>query len=110
MDIGIRLQQLRETRGISAYSLSSLTGISETHIRNIERSRTQPTIYTLEKLLDALQVSLAEFFYEGQEIAYLTDHEKELLCYIRQLSSKKSEALLEFLKLLTAKNRPSHSR
>lgn len=81
MNLGTRLKELREARGISIYRLSRLTDISENHIHSIEHSEKQPTIYTLEKLLDALQVSLSEFF-------------------VRQLNPEKSAAMLQLAKLL----------
>lgn len=110
MDLGMRLRQFREQRGVSIYWLSKQTTISESHIRNIEHSKTQPTIYTLKNLLDALQISLAEFFSEENEAVCLTAHEKEILYHIRLLSPKKSAAILEFLKVFHDKNRPSHLR
>ena len=100
MNLGARLKEFRESRGMSVYRLSRLTDVSENHIHSIERSEKQPTIYTLEKLLDALQVSLAEFSYEGGKAIYLTDYEKELLYHIRQLNPEKSAAMLQLAKLL----------
>jgi len=100
MNLGTRLKKFRESRGISVYCLSRLTDVSENHIHSIERSEKQPTIYTLEKLLNALQISLAEFFYEGGEAIYPTDYEKELLYHVRQLNPEKSAAMLQLAKLL----------
>ena len=100
MNLGTRLKELREARGISIYRLSRLTDVSENHIHSIEHSEKQPTIYTLEKLLDALQVSLSEFFYEGGDAICPTDYEKELLYHVRQLNPEKSAAMLQLAKLL----------
>ena len=100
MNLGTRLKKLREMRGISVYRLSHLTDVSENHIHSIERSEKQPTIYTLEKLLNALQISLSEFFYEGGEAIFPSDYEKELLFHIRQLNPEKSVAMLQLAKLL----------
>lgn len=108
MEWGTRLRQFRERRGMSIRCLSKQTTVSESHIRNIEQSKVQPTIYTLKKLLDALQISLAEFFSEENEAVCLTAHEKEILYHIRLLSPKKSTAILEFLKVFHDKNRPPH--
>ncbi len=100
MNIGMRLQELRKARKISVYRLSKLADVSENHIRNIENSEKQPTIYMLEKLLEPLQVTLAEFFYEGGEVIYPTEYERELLYHIRQLNPDKASAVLNLAKLL----------
>ena len=68
MDIGISFKNLREGKGKSVYALSKETGVSENHIHSIEKGSTQPSVAILERLLNALGVTLPEFFNEDREV------------------------------------------
>lgn len=70
--VGERLKELREQKGLSFRQLAEKTeprmwgaretGISHTQIADIETGSTNPSIDTLERILDALGVTLAQFF------------------------------------------------
>ena len=93
MNLGERIKELREGKGITRYRLTQITGISGHHIKGIEEGTRQPTIETLEKMIVPLGVTLAELFNEG-DAAYLSDREKQLIEDFRTLSNEKSDALL----------------
>ena len=102
MDIGGHLAQMRRSRNVSVYRLAQLSSISESHIRNLEKGKKQPTFYTLKKLLDCLNISLAEFFREDTEgVMYPSEEEAELIKYYRSLDSKKAKALLELCRAMS---------
>ena len=100
MKIAERLKTLRKTRNISVYQLSKLSGVSETHIRDLERGDRNPSFDTLSRLAEPLGISLSEFFNENADIVYLSDEEKELVDRFRQLSKDRSDSLLCLLKML----------
>lgn len=60
MDLGISFKNIREGKGKSVYALSKETGVSENHIHSIEKGTTQPSVAILERLLNALGVTLPE--------------------------------------------------
>lgn len=60
--VKVYLASIRKEKGISARRLSDLSGISKTHIINIEKGGTSPTIDCLCKLAHALQVDVHETF------------------------------------------------
>ena len=93
MNLGKRIMDIREAKGITRYRLTQITGISGHHIKGIEEGTRQPTIDTLEKLIVPLGVTLAELFNEG-ECMYLSDRERQLIENFRIMSNEKSEALL----------------
>lgn len=62
MDVGARLRQLRTERGKSMRSLASLSGLSTNALSMIERGRTSPSVSTLIKLSEALDVPVTAFF------------------------------------------------
>ena len=100
MDIAKRLKNARESKNISVYKLSQISGVSETHIRDLERGTRNPSFDTLSRLVKPLGLSLADIFKESEEVSYLNNKEKELVGYYRMLSADKAEALLVFLKTL----------
>jgi len=60
--MGLLLRQWRERRGFSLHSLAEKAGVSYVTIVRIEQGRMSPTVALLEKLADALEISLREFF------------------------------------------------
>ena len=100
MDIAERLKSIRKSKNISVYKLSQLSGVSETHIRDLERGDRNPSFDTLNRLSVPLGITLSELFNESEETAFLNSKEKELLNCYRMLSNDKAEKLLDFLKTL----------
>lgn len=94
MDIGKRLAELRSAKGMTRYRLTQITGVSGHHIKGIEEGTRQPTIDTLQRLVEALGLTLAEFFNESQDAVYLSDDERALLENFRTVSTEKAQALL----------------
>lgn len=62
MDIGQRLRTIREERGLSQRELASLAGLTNGTISLIEKNKTSPSVASLKSLLDAIPISMAEFF------------------------------------------------
>lgn len=100
MDVSKRLKEIRKTKDISVYRLSQLSGVSETHIRDLERGDRNPSIDTLYKLSVPLSISLPELLNETGDISYLNEKEKTLIDCFRHLSDDKADTLLAFLKTL----------
>jgi transcriptional regulator with XRE-family HTH domain len=67
VNVGGRLKELREARGASMRALAAKSGLSANALSMIERGRTSPSVSTLYKLADALEVPITEFFAPGQE-------------------------------------------
>lgn len=100
MNISERLKKVRKSKNISIYKLSKQSGISETHIRDLERGDRNPSFDTLNRLVEPLGLSLSELFNESDNIAYVNSSEKELLECFRMLSDDKANSLLAFVKTL----------
>jgi len=54
-ELGRLLQRLRSERGISAYALAKTSGLSQSHIRMIERARRRPSADAIAALSHALR-------------------------------------------------------
>lgn len=62
MDIGKKLQSIRKDRGLSQRELASRAGLTNGTISLIEQNKTSPSVASLKSLLDAIPMSIAEFF------------------------------------------------
>lgn len=62
--VGNRIQEIRLSKGYSQVDLvGKIEGkIDTTNISRIESGRTNPTVYTLHRIAEALDVSLEEIF------------------------------------------------
>ena len=60
-----RLKFLRESRGLSQKELSNAAGISQATVAQLETGRKDPSVQTLRKLANALDVDIATLFAAG---------------------------------------------
>ena len=64
-DIGNRIRQLRQAQKLSIAQLSDAIQVSRSLISQVEQVRALPSLPTLERITEALGVSLSEFFQMG---------------------------------------------
>jgi len=62
LDIGRKLQRVREAAGLSQRVLAKRAGIANSTVSLIEADRTNPSIGQLKRILDAIPIGFAEFF------------------------------------------------
>lgn len=62
MDVGGRLRDLREERNLSMRALARMSGLSANALSMIERGKSSPSVSTLYKLAEALEVPITCFF------------------------------------------------
>lgn len=60
--VGKRVKELRNKLGVSQEELADLAGLDRTYITSVESGRRNISIVNIEKLANALNVTLAEFF------------------------------------------------
>lgn len=86
-----RIVALREKCRLSQNALAERAGVSQTHLRRVERGEADITIGHLELLCDAMNVSLNDFFYEEKD---------ELSAALSKLTPKQKKLLIAFLESL----------
>lgn len=64
--VGRKIRQIREERGITLVDFGKMAGISYTHISEIERGNTCPSLKTIGKLASVLNVPVNYFFSEDE--------------------------------------------
>ena len=60
--VGKRVRELRNKLGASQEELADLAGLDRTYITSVESGRRNISIVNIEKLANALKVTLKEFF------------------------------------------------
>lgn len=61
-ELGRRIVEARKMKNISQERLASDSGIDRSHIGFIEQGRRKPTVYTLYKIAEALDMTLEQLF------------------------------------------------
>jgi transcriptional regulator with XRE-family HTH domain len=62
VDVGRRLRELRNERGLSVRALASSSGLNANTLSLIENGKTSPSVSTLQQLANALKTPIAAFF------------------------------------------------
>jgi transcriptional regulator with XRE-family HTH domain len=93
MDVGMRLAALRKKCGYTQNGLAERAGVSQTHLRRVERGEADITVGHLQLLCDAMNISLKDFFEEASDI-------DEITTAISKLSLKQKKLLAAFLESL----------
>jgi transcriptional regulator with XRE-family HTH domain len=68
MDVGNRLKQFRELKGLSQGKIEGRTGLLRCYISRVENGHTVPSVETLEKFARALEMPLYQLLYEGEKL------------------------------------------
>lgn len=98
MNVGQRLQQLRESRQMTRGQLQSLSGVSRSYVWHIEQGHMLPGLSTLEKISEALNVGLIRFFIPDSGETVLEDAFVQTICpFVRRLDSQQRQLLLKTL-------------
>lgn len=104
IDFSISLKKARETKRISQERLEKASGISQAAISKIESGVASPTIYTAQKLAEALGVSLVELitgepYPPAAPVVYdnvvLTETERQLISDFRTLNKQGRDTILQ---------------
>jgi transcriptional regulator with XRE-family HTH domain len=66
VNIGEQLRTIREQKHLSQGDIEKSTGLLRCYVSRVENGHTVPAIETLEKFARALDVSMHELFYEGE--------------------------------------------
>lgn len=95
-----RITQYRQQKGWSEYQLATNSGLTQSTISSWYRKNIVPSIPSLEKICNALGITLSQFFSEAETTLTLTDTQKQLLEASVTLSEEQQLALIEFIKKL----------
>jgi len=102
-NIGQRIRQLRESRGMTQSQLQARSRVSRSYLSRIESGQMTPSLGTLEKISEALGVGLNRFFVpESNGEALLEDpFIQGLRPYLRQLDWEQWQSILKRLQAIS---------
>ncbi len=92
--VGNRIRQFREARGLTQAGLADLMGKSVVTISNFERGKVATSLYTLEQLARHLSVSIKDFFEDAPPSA-LPEPEAQFAVTVRNVLTRLSDNELE---------------
>jgi transcriptional regulator with XRE-family HTH domain len=102
-NIGQRIRQLRESRSMTQSQLQSRSKVSRSYLSRIESGQMTPSLGTLEKISEALNVGLNRFFIpESDGEALLEDpFIQGLRPFLRQLDWEQWQSILKRLQAIS---------
>lgn len=102
-NIGQRIRQLRESRGMTQSQLQARSRVSRSYLSRIESGQMTPSLGTLEKISEALSVGLNRFFIpETNGEALMEDpFIQGLRPFLRQLDWAQWQSILKRLQAIS---------
>ena len=100
-DVLEKITKYRMERGWSEYLLAEKSGLPQSTISSWYRKNQLPTITSLEKICDAFNVSLSQFFTDDNESTIqLSQNQKQLLNEWNKLTKEQQNVLLMLIKTM----------
>ncbi|WP_024834033.1 helix-turn-helix domain-containing protein [Ruminiclostridium josui] len=105
--LGVRIKNARENKCLTQEQLAEITGLSNNYISNIERNHSIPSLETLVKICNALDVTPdfllvdSVFTYSSRE--YINDNIARLLA---KCNDKNVRLISKFIELLISEQEP----
>ncbi len=92
MNIGERIRNFRTQKALSQGDIEKRTGLLRCYLSRVENGHTIPSLDTLAKIANAMDVPLAQFFADGQSdngrnLPQLSDDQVRFLNQIRRYST-----------------------
>lgn len=98
MDVGARVKQLRKMHNITTKELSALCGVSQSTISKLENGNRTPDIPLIEKICNAFNITLVDFFMTESMEEPLDDKLIELVYVAKHLEEDQLEKLCDFIR------------
>lgn len=98
MNVGLRVKQLRKMRNMTTKELSALCGVSQSTISKLENGNRIPDIPIIEKICDALNITLLDFFMTEKMSEPLNEGLIELVYIAKNLDENQLKKLCTFLR------------
>ena len=98
MDVLARITALRTGGNGSEYQLAERSGLTQSTISSWYRKNMMPSIPSLERICDAFDITLSQFFLEDDKQAVLLNEQQiRLINTTNKLTKEQFDSLLLFL-------------
>ena len=99
MNLGKRLRQLREAKGLNPGDIEDRAGVTRAYVTNVENGHGKPTLALLERWARALGVEVCEIFAAGDGKPKARDSSERILV------GSQERKLFRFFNQMTVENR-----
>jgi transcriptional regulator with XRE-family HTH domain len=99
MNIGERIKAARKTKDISQQDVADKIGMNRVQYNRIETGKSEPTVPTLERIAEALDISVIDFF-SNEATADINSYSKSLVekvKLIEQLDEVQRKSIFTFI-------------
>ncbi len=97
--IGKNIRKHRQIKNLTIEDLADLAGLSKNYVSLVERGRKIPSLETVIKLINALNVSADEILCDVTNVGYKI-HTTELTNRIEKVSQPRREMIYALLEIL----------
>ncbi len=87
MRIGDNIKQIRTAKGLSQKEVTINAGLDTAQYSRIENGKTDPSVTTLERIANAMGVSLAQIFAATEEFKEISSVDKTLMEKVNLMES-----------------------
>lgn len=103
-NVGQRLKELREANNLSVKELSSLSGLSQPYLSQLETNK-KPTVplVTIEKICNSYGITLAEFFNEEIVASDISFNKKRMIKLTQQLTEEQAKNMVQIIEMIIGK-------
>ena len=99
MNLGDKIKSLRTAKNLSQKEIAISIGIDQAQYSRIESAKVEPTLSSLEKIAEALNVTVADFFTQ-EEIKEVNSYDKSLIEKLRlidQLEEQEKKTIFSMI-------------
>jgi len=94
--LGARIREIRKSRGMTQEQLAEVINVEQKHVSRIEVGKNYPTIDRLEKIAEALDVSMMTFF-DFMHLDDATEYEKNMEVMLKDLDGESQKLALRIM-------------
>lgn len=98
-----RIEYFCAKKKLSRYRLAQKSGIAQSSLSTLLNRKSIPSIPTLEKICNGLDITLAQFFADDTDIPDLTAEQKELLTAWNVLNDNQRALVKAYIQGLSQK-------
>ena len=97
--LGLRIKEIRQTRGFTQENLAEMVSCNVSHISNIENNYTKASLNVLVAIANALDVTI-DYLLSNQYRDSSTALDNEILKALRNCNNEKKERILKMIDLM----------
>lgn len=97
--LGLRIKEVRQSRGFTQENLAEMVSCNVSHISNIENNYTKASLNVLVAIANALNVTI-DYLLSDQYRDSATALDNEILKALRNCNDEKKERILKMIDLM----------